>query len=146
MSKQQQIEQELVLLEERDGIIKPEAVLEFAESHPDSALHGEFEWDDTEAAKAYRIAQANQIIRVCVRVLPSTGSLERQRVFVSLPSDRNKGGGYRSLVRVMSDDDQRAELLASARKELREFERKYHILQELAGVFSAIRTTASPAA
>jgi 4-hydroxyphenylpyruvate dioxygenase-like putative hemolysin len=37
-------------------------VVEFARSHPKSALHRALQWDDAKAAKAYRLIQANTLI------------------------------------------------------------------------------------
>lgn len=129
------IDSELEWIERRDGVIRPEAVVEFARNER-TALHSQFTWDDTAAAKAHRLWQARQVIAVRVKIIPQSEKVTR--AFVSLPSDRAGGGGYRSIVRVLSDDERRAELLASARDELKTFRRKYQTLSELAGIFAAI--------
>lgn len=50
------------------GALTP-ALVVAAASDPKHELHGRFEWDDTEAARRFRLAQAGQIIRtVSVRV------------------------------------------------------------------------------
>ena len=44
------------------GVLSPANVIEAARD-PNSAMHGQFEWDDSEAAQAYRLQQARALIR-----------------------------------------------------------------------------------
>lgn len=118
------------------GVLKPEAVVEFARN-PSTALHSRFEWDDTEAAQQFRIWQARQVIRVAVEVLPHTTT--ETRVYVSLLSDRSRpGGGYRPLLDVMSDAEKRAELVRQALGEFRRVRDRYQQIKELEPIFAAI--------
>lgn len=134
MSKPDLIKLELeTLAEANNGLLRPETVVEFAKD-PNTALHSRFEWDDTEAATKYRIWQARQLIKVVVNILPNENETEYQ-VFVSLKSDRLNGGGYRALVDVMSNDDQRKELLTQAHNDFKLWQKKYQQLKELAPVF-----------
>lgn len=134
MSKPDLIKLELeTLAEANNGLLRPETVVEFARN-PNTALHSRFEWDDTEAATKYRIWQARQLIKVVVNILPNENETEYQ-VFVSLKSDRLNGGGYRALVDVMSNDDQRKELLTQAHNDFKLWQKKYQQLKELAPVF-----------
>lgn len=135
MSKLDLIKQELeALAEANNGLLKPEAVVEFAKD-PGTALHSKFEWDDTEAAKAYRVWQARQIIKVMVTVLPNENETPYQ-VFVSLKDDRCNGGGYRPLVEVMTDETMRRQLLTQAHNDFKLWQKKYNQLKELAPVFA----------
>jgi hypothetical protein len=125
-------------LYENNGMLTPEAVLAAA-SKPNSALHGAFEWDDSEAARKYRLEQARDLIqKVKVQIISSDEKITYVRAYVSLPSDREGNGGYRSTVKVLSDAEQRAELISLALKELATFRKKYAELSELAAVFEAI--------
>jgi len=120
-----------------DGLLRPEDVVKAAqkESNP---LHPYFEWDDSVAAHQHRLWQARMLIRVAVEVLPQTD--EPTRVFVSLSGDRSQpGGGYRSLVTVLSDAEKQEMLLADALAEFRIFERKYKALKRLAPLFAAAK-------
>lgn len=120
-----------------DGLIKPSEVIEFAKN-PETALHGCFEWDDTEAAHQYRLQQARQILRVYVEVVPAA-SAEPVRAFVSLTSDRTKeGGGYRVITDVMSDESLRRQMLNDAFRQFRAMQAKYKHLQQLAKVWDAV--------
>jgi hypothetical protein len=118
------------------GILRPEDVVKFARNSK-TALHSQFTWDDTEAAKQYRLWQARSVINVCVEILPVNN--KEARVYVSLMDDRKTpGGGYRSIVDVMSDADRRAKLLEEACREFAYFREKYKELKELAPLFEAM--------
>ncbi len=118
------------------GVVTPQAVVEFARD-PTTALHSRFDWDDTEAAAKWRLEQARSILRVAVKYV---GDVERGTIsaYVSLGSDRVRGGGYRSLVTVLSDDEKRAELLEQAKQEARAWADRYKELNELARIRMAI--------
>lgn len=127
------------IAKQNDGILQPEIVVEEAR-RPSSPLHSKFTWDDTEAAHQYRIYQARNLIRVVVQMIPNTAD-SHERVWVSLKKDReNEGGGYRTLVSVLSNKDLREQLLNQAFEDMKYFQEKYSNLQELSEVFSAIRT------
>lgn len=52
-----------------DGVLDPQDVVHAARN-PNSAMHGQFEWNDGEAAEAYRLQQARALIkRVRVEVV-----------------------------------------------------------------------------
>lgn len=132
----EKIQKELAKLE-RDGLIKPSDVVAFAAS-PKTSLHACFTWDDTEAAKQWRLEQARGLIRcyVVVADAPDSGPV---RAFVSLRSDRKtEGGGYRRIVDVMSNEQLHAQLMRDALTDLRAAQKRYAQLQELAGVFEAV--------
>lgn len=117
------------------NILHPEVVVDAARS-PDSVLHDCFEWDDSVAASEYRVWQARKLITCYVEVVKR--SVPEHQVFVSLSSDRVAGGGYRTLVSVMTDDLLRYRLLEDALAELRVFQRKYSSLVELVDVFREV--------
>jgi hypothetical protein len=119
------------------GLLKVEDVHEFARNNVESALHAKLPWDDSVAAHQWRLHLIRQIIRVNVIVLPNRS--EPVRAYVSLTPDRRKaGGGYSSLVEVLSDEDRRRQMLDDALAELNAIRRKYAIVEELSGVFAAI--------
>jgi len=124
------------IAEENGGILKAEAVIDAARKSG-SILHDKFTWDDSLAAREYRLWQARQLIR-CTVVFEMR-SETTVRAFVSLSTDREEdGGGYRETVRVLARADTRAQLLADALKEFEGIERKYAALTELAAVFAAV--------
>jgi len=99
----------LVQLEARDGTITPDAVVRAAAEEA-SPLHRHFEWDDTEAAHAFRLEQARTLIR-SVRVLVTTEERTLTTVrYVRDPSVDPDEQGYVSVM-VLREDPVRAELL-----------------------------------
>lgn len=125
------------IADKHGGILKAEDVVEEARKRT-SPLHDRFTWDDSEAARKYRLEQARALIRVIVNY--ETVDLQEQRIFVSLTSDRNEeGGGYRFLVDVLSNRTQRQQLLDDAKRDMESFTSKYRTLSELAEVFTAMK-------
>lgn len=137
-------EDELRYIEERDGIIKPEEVVEFARDEA-TALHKHFTWDDGEAAHQWRLAQARQFISAFVTIVPKKDSEIVTRAFVHI-ENTEYGDGYVSLTRVLSDEEKTKRMLATAHRDLRTFQKKYSVLSEIAelkGVFKAIEELAN---
>lgn len=119
-----------------DGILRPEDIVAFA-TNPETALHKRFTWDDTEAAKQWRLQEARQVLRVYVTV-EETPNVQ-VRAYVSLYSDRRQpGGGYRRLADVMADEQMRRLLLRQAMKEAKTWREKFQTLEELGPVFTAL--------
>jgi len=117
------------------GKLRAKDVVEFARN-PKTRLHQCFTWDDTEAAKRWRLHQARQLIRV--RIMRHEAVKEPIRAYVSLYSDRRKrGGGYWPTPRVLSKTTWREELLAQLLMEIRALEKKYSVLVEAAPIFAA---------
>jgi len=128
----------LDICKEHGGLLKAEDVVQAA-SDPESLLHSYFIWDDTEAAKRYRLWQARQLIRVCVESIQPVDEVPT-RIYVSLIADRKQpGGGYRLLTEVLVSADLREQLLRQATAEFHRWEQKYRHLQELAEVFAAMK-------
>ena len=137
----EKILKELQVLESKNGILKPEDVVEFARNK-NTALHDRFTWDNTEAAHLWRLHEARNIIR-CVAIY-SEPRQEYVRAFVSLVPDRaDDGGGYRAIGKVMSDEEMRKQLLADALREFETFKSKYYGLKELAHVFEEMDKVAA---
>lgn len=116
----------LELAEQNDGVLTTEAVLEDARQDT-SPLHKHFQWDDTVAAESYRRWQARSLIAKC-RITVESREESTIRAFVSLPSDRGLQGGYRVTTTVLSDDDQRDELLADMRNRVTYWNRQASLL------------------
>jgi hypothetical protein len=119
-----------------DNKLDPVAVVEAARDKT-SPLHDCFTWDNSEAAHQFRLIEARKLIQVHVEMLP--GSSDSSPVWVSLTTDRNAGGGYRPLVSILSNAEQRAMLLSDALRDLEYFRKKYGMLKELAAVFAAAK-------
>lgn len=105
------------------GDLTPEIVVAEA-SDPDHPLHDKFTWDDSEAARLYRMVQAQVLIRsVKVTVTPS-GSTDpiRVRAFISRteidPDAAESGNGsYAAVESVMASDVDREKYLRQLERE-----------------------------
>jgi hypothetical protein len=125
---------ELNALYKRKGGLEPLIVVRWAESHPESALHGQFQWDDTSAAHAYRLWQARELI-THVEVEYPDGKV--RQVYVS-PMPNRGNIGYVALVDVLSNKGKREQFLAQALAEYERLGERYRDLRELAGVRRAV--------
>lgn len=126
-----------------DGVLSARDVVEFAKN-PKTALHNRFEWDDDKAAEAYRLIQAQLIIRM--RIFSPQGLDDNQKIFVrqyvSLTTERGDSE-YRNIIDVLKNKQYRAQLLADAKAELRAFSNKYAMLEELVEVHNIIKKLTS---
>lgn len=139
-----------------DGYIDPEVVVEAA-AHPDNPMHRFFTWDDTEAARRYRLAQAGQLVRrVTLTILrpapadPKRMEVRKVRAVQSSPLDRqprgNEGhtGSYMRVENLMADPARRKAMVAQTIVELEGIRRRRQELTELAEVWAAIDRAAVP--
>jgi hypothetical protein len=129
--------------QENGGLATPEQVVEAARDE-DNPLHSWFTWDDSEAAKKWRIHQARNLLRLQVEIVGETNV----RAFISLVPDRKTGGGYRELTDILADEALHQQMLDDAMAELRVFRRKYAALQSLTPLWASIdaieRSTTKP--
>jgi hypothetical protein len=120
------------------GTVTPAQVVAFAEN-PATALHSLFTWDDSEAARQWREAQAASYMRAVVKLIPRENAEPLVvRAFVSLSTDRRADHVYRPITDVLDDDERRAVLVEDAKREMIALKRKYAHLHELAQVWDAI--------
>lgn len=128
---------ELTLIEKRDGIVTPEAVVEFAKDET-TQLHGQFNWDDGEAAHQWRLFQARQVIRAMVTIIPNENENVVTKALVHVIETTRNIAGYMSVGKVLSDEEYRKQMLDTAHRELKTFRKKYAHLKELASLFDVI--------
>lgn len=112
------------------GILKAEDVVEAA-SFRDSALHPYFEWDDSEAARKYRIQQAQWLIlQTKVTFIDSQKVPGYMRVTVVI-SDKKKIKGYFTTEEVLNDEEMTLHMLKKLVKEVEHLCNKFRGLKEL---------------
>lgn len=121
-----------------EGRLRPEAVVQEA-GEPDSVLHGYFEWNDTEAARKYRLHQADYLIRAVV-VCPEEGerSFEPVRAFVCIEEPPGVSRAFTHVCEAMRDETLRQQVLNRARAELAAWRRRYAHLAVFAALFEVI--------
>jgi hypothetical protein len=141
------VRSELLAINEAHGVLTPELVVTRGRD-PSSPLHAFFEWDDVQASEKFRLVQAGALIRrvklTLIRASTETKvvTVHTTRAFVAPAGERksklNPEGGYAPIESVLSDEARRADLVATARRELIAVRRKYESLSELATVWAAI--------
>lgn len=149
LKKAQRIGEALAAIERKAGNLTPELVVKAAQSKR-SPLHAEFQWDDGEAARAYRLVQAAWLIRtVKIRVIVDERPAEA-RAFVrvvkatapeSYDNDEEAPpttGSYVGIAAALENPDWRGQMLTQALRELEAFRRKYEMLEGLSEVMQAI--------
>lgn len=119
-----------------DGLLKPEDVEREARDK-NNPLHPLLLWDDSEAARKYRLIQVRWLIKDVIVIggrttyKPGTHDATDVPVYVSLGNDRKADGGYRVLAEVVNSDELRAQLLADAEREMEFYATRYRTLAEL---------------
>jgi hypothetical protein len=104
------------------GLLTADAVLADAKS-PKSPLHGEFIWNDREAAHKHRLEVARNLI-ASVRVVIETSERSIRAVaYVRDPRSKTRDQGYVETVRVRQDGDYAREVL------IEEFSRAASVLR-----------------
>jgi hypothetical protein len=140
-------EELLRIASEAGGIISPRKIVEIARDE-ENPLHDYFLWNDTIAAERYRLNQASLLIRKIkidiVRPIAGTKEIEikpiRQFSSPARLRDKNGDGSYVRIEDIMNDNELKADLLETAKKELIALKVKYENLSELSKVWEAIET------
>lgn len=133
---------QLEKIKKKKGLLTANLVLEEA-VNKESPLHEVFEWDNGKAATLYRLQQANALISHIDVMIIRDGQEERHQAFVNVVIE--EGGknshylrGYLSIEEAMTNDNYRAQVLATAVSELTYWREKYKSYQELEIVFRSI--------
>lgn len=123
---------ELLALYRRDGFVTPESVVKAA-TPKSSPLHDYFTWDDSEAARRYRLVEAQGLIRrykITVEVAPER--TVRLRAFSAIP-----GTGYVSTPDGLAQQETRDVIFQQAVRELSALRRKYDALVDVDAAWQA---------
>jgi len=104
-------------IEQRDGVLTPEAVVDAAASLT-SPLHSFFEWDDTKAGRHYRLQQARNLIG-SLYITPLATATKVSVDVRAFPHIPGAGGGYVSQGTVASSPDLAIRLVEQYDRELR---------------------------
>jgi hypothetical protein len=106
------IREALLALEDKEGRLSAERVVAAAKKRS-SPLHGCFNWDDTEAARQYRLDQARTLIRTIKIEVRTEHTTVRTVAYVRDPELAPRVQGYRALARVQRDADVSREVVAA---------------------------------
>lgn len=125
-----------MLREANDGNLTPEIVIAAAKKkqHP---LHPQFVWDDTKAAKAWRLNEARYLIRSIVVQIIGRETEEPVRAFVKIGTEKTPK--YTAMHVAMSDTEMRKIVLTRAHKELIDWTKRYSNMIEFAEIIQVIK-------
>lgn len=102
-----------------------------------TALHSQFDWNDSSAAYKHRLRQARNLIqKVVVKIEGS--DLPPTRAFVSVRMDEDGPKSFTRIDVAMRSKRMRDQLLEDAKDDLQNFRRRYAELVELAELFKVI--------
>lgn len=133
MSKKIKAELLAIQRASKDKMLHAENVVAWAKRNTRSALHRQFEWNNTKAASEFRLWQARRLIQINVIAEDGTPQL------VNLSFDRQHGGGYRSLSDVASNRELSEIMLNDALAELQRVQAKYQRVRALTMVWTAVK-------
>jgi hypothetical protein len=128
------------------GKFGPRDVVEYARKNKNTELHSRFEWDDRKAGEAYRVEQARGIIQsLKITVIERETEIVSIREYSSLTTDRQMDGSYRSTLKILSDEEMRAQLLDDKRVELVRLNNEIRALSLIASqhIDKAVKTLGS---
>lgn len=131
-SHQKAIAQRLERIARRNGgILTPDAVIEDAQDKA-SPLHDQFTWDDTEAAKQWRLEQARSLIRsVKIEIKTDERTVSTVR-YIRNPEASHREQGYADVTHLRTREDLAREAL---RRELAAAKALFERCESLAEAF-----------
>lgn len=112
----------------------PEQIVEAAKDE-NSELHKCFTWDDTVAAENWRKHQARVLV---AQLVIRTETTDKEPVAVRVISSASAKNMYAPTVKMLEVEQDYADLLARAVRELKIIQLKYKAVKELREIFEAI--------
>lgn len=112
----------------------PEQIVEAAREES-TELHKCFTWDDTIAAENWRKHQARVLV---AQLVVKTETSDKEPVAVRVIASTAARNEYKPVVKLLEVEQDYADLLARATKELRAVRVKYKAVTELREIFEAI--------
>lgn len=134
---------ELLRIRDEYGELTAEAIVASATSQ-NSPIHGEFIWDDSEAAHQYRLNQARRLVKIVKEpYVRPTGEQSRVRFFHAVPQDDNRTV-YSPLNEIIDDPISTAIILRQAEREWRTLWGRYQHLSEFVDIVRGAVKVAEP--
>lgn len=112
----------------------PEQIVEAAKDEK-SELHKCFTWDDTVAAENWRKHQARVLV---AQLVVKTETSDSEPVSVRVIASTSSRNEYKPVVKLLEVEQDYADLLARATRELQAVRNKYKTVTELREIFEAI--------
>lgn len=114
-------------------VVTPQNVVDLARNEK-SAIHNDFEWNDTVAGEKYRLIQAAEMIRNFVIVREDKEAEPVRALQISTTVNE-----YKPVEIILRNEDEYQALLKRALAELEAFKRRYQTLTELEPIFEAMK-------
>lgn len=131
------VRDELQRLYDEHGTLTPALVVQAA-TNPTHPLHDRFEWDDTEAARRWRLEQSAQLIRsVKIKFVTRSGEPADLRAFTAVRRDDAIASEYVPTEDVVTDPLVLKITIRAMERDWRLFQRRYENLQEFAAFIAA---------
>ena len=133
------------LMQKNDGEeLTPDAYLDWVKENPGSRSYGQFDWDDTVAARKWRVHQARNIINsIEIKVIDERGDAVKVPAFINIvKSDEEEGTRqlYTSYENVLNDEESSSQVVARACRDFLSWRRRYLLLRgklPLADIYDA---------
>ena len=124
------VTEELQRIYDRRGELTPQLVVTAAR-RPTSPLHGYLQWDDSEAAKRWRLYQASELIRsVKVTYREDDDGPHDLRAWINVRPEDGRGGQYRPVMDVAQDEFARTLVLTQMEREWKTMRERYNTFEE----------------
>jgi hypothetical protein len=119
-----------VLLEIRAkrGTLTPEVVVEEA-ADPEHPLHHRFTWDDTEAARKWRLHEAGNLLRVKYKADVGNRRADLRAFWVRRGEDGSPTSTYEPIEEIILDPIQRELMLKQMRRDWTTFKKRYQHME-----------------
>jgi len=124
------IGKELTRIESLEGgMLQADTLVEYAQDEG-SPLYALFTWDDTAAARKYRLIEARRILTSITVTVTERGEQRNERIYVHAPKTKTTPGGYVKIDLLNPGDERIGHILARARKQLLAWRDRYNELRE----------------
>jgi hypothetical protein len=104
---------------------------------PKHPMHRHLEWDDAAAARAFRVDQVREIIRIVLERDASDKKSTWRRAFVNI---NDHGRSYRTVAEVLENADLQMLLMKQAERELAAFQERYDDLSDICSIVAKARS------
>lgn len=142
VSKAQVYGERLEVIRKQRQDLKPEFVVADAKD-VSSPLHEVFEWNDSKAANAHRLAQARHLINHIEVQVYREEELDTQPAYLSVvvtpaTEETKEERSYVPLEDALTNEEYRSQVVASALKEIKYWKNRYKDIKEFTEIFEAI--------
>ena len=115
------------------GELTPHEYLDWAKENPDSKSYGQFEWEDTVAARKWRVHQARNIINsIEIKVIDDRGDTVIVPAFIHITkADTGEDARplYTSYENVLNDEESSSQVVDRACRDFLSWRRRYLLLR-----------------